>query len=235
MKTVQFSVDEVAVAGNSSMIVTAICEKGAFRLRELLLTDPDVIRFFMIDDVKIGKNSQFCSDASVPARFFEKSERQQGLYYDTLPRGLRFGICVTNISDLARTFKGVMSGDLVDLDHHERPARLATESRHILGLGLATVSPRSKLTVRTQAHVIFKPETMFVPAHVLDGIRVNAVRVVGEDILRADEELEILVGEQAAFRSSPTMQIADWLCIDVENLTDTPKLFCGAIVGVSTF
>ena len=94
--SVKIEVQAAGIPGGHSANVQAICEWGPFRLRKILIPD-DVAEHFMVTDVKVGKNSQLYSPGAVPASFFGEARegRQEGLYFDRLPRGAHATLSVT--------------------------------------------------------------------------------------------------------------------------------------------
>jgi hypothetical protein len=233
MNDVRIPIDEFTVAGNSSTVARIICEKGPFRMRGMLLTCAETTRYLMIDDIKVGRNSQFYCCSAVPASFFDREDRQEGLYFDVLPRGQYLTVCVTNASPEPKPFGGVVYGDLADDYQSPRPHHLQLRSpddRFCLGSGRVAVPPKSRLTVQMQSQIVFRPDCLVVPEHVLEGVRVTMVRAVGEILWTKTEKIET---ELAKFRFPPVMQVADWLCVDVENETSDPQFFSGTIAGTS--
>ena len=94
--SVKIEVQAAGIPSGHSANVQAICEWGPFRLRKILIPD-DVAEHFMVTDVKVGKNSQLYSPGAVPASFFGEARegRQEGLYFDRLPRGAHATLSVT--------------------------------------------------------------------------------------------------------------------------------------------
>ena len=236
MNDVRIPIDEVAVAGGSSANITIISERGPFRLRGISLTDDEVTRHFMINDIRVGRNSQLVTCASMPASFFGvgDADRQRDLYFDTLPRGQYITVSVTNTSREPRIFRGLVTGDLADdyqssRTHHLSLRRPGTD-RFCVGLGLSLVPPKSRLTVRSQPTIVFRPDCLVVPEHVLECVSVTMVRAVGEILWLKSEKI---ASGQSKFRFPPTMQVSDWLCVDVENHADSAQFFSAVVVGTS--
>ena len=239
MNDVRIPIDEFTIAGNSSAVARIICEKGPFRMRGMLLTCSETTRYLMIDDVKVGRNSQFCSCSAVPASFFDREDRQEGLYFDVLLRGQHLAVWVTNASPEPKPFGGVVYGDLANDYQSPRSHHLQLRSpddRFCLGSGRVAVPPgwvgrlKSRLTVQMQSQIVFRPDCLVVPEHVLEGVSVTMVRAVGEILWTKTEKI---AAGQAKFCFPPVMQIADWLCVDVENKTNDSQFFSGTIVGTS--
>ena len=236
MNDVRIPIGEVAVAGDSPASITIICEQGPFRMRGISLTDEEVTRHFMIDDIRIGRNSQLVACSAIPASFFGvgMTDRQRNLYFDTLPRGQHITVSVTNTSREPRIFRGLVTGDLAD-DYqsprpHHLPLRRPGTDRFCVGLGLSLVPPKSRLTVRSQPTIVFRPDCLVVPEHVLELVSVTMVRAVGEILWLKSENI---ASGQAKFRFPPTMQVSDWLCVDVENHVDNQQFFSATVVGTS--
>lgn len=73
-----------------------------------------IAEFFLIDDLKIGKNSQLTSGDSIPAEAFSNLSVGVGMKMDTANIGIDIVLSVTNIDAAAdHRFNGVLIGPAV--------------------------------------------------------------------------------------------------------------------------
>lgn len=73
-----------------------------------------IAEFFLIDDLKIGKNSQLTSGDSIPAEAFSNLSVGVGMQMDTANIGIDIVLSVTNIdAGLDHRFNGVLIGPAV--------------------------------------------------------------------------------------------------------------------------
>lgn len=99
------------LAGASARITTR--PQVPFRLDRLTVPS-DIAGLFTIDDVKVGKNSQFAAEGSVPARIFQENAVGVCLKGDTAQISMDVTISVTNISGAAATFRAAVIGPAVE-------------------------------------------------------------------------------------------------------------------------
>lgn len=98
-------------AGASARITTR--PQVPFRLDRLVVPS-DLAGLFTIDDVKVGKNSQFAAEGSVPARIFQENAVGVCLKGDTAQISMDVTIVVTNISGAAAFFRAAIIGPAVE-------------------------------------------------------------------------------------------------------------------------
>jgi hypothetical protein len=76
----------------------------------LEISDDTCLEDFLIDDIKVGRNSQFTSSGSIPASAFRKRELKDVCgnlpAVDVLREGMSFIITVTNHAPFVRNFAG---------------------------------------------------------------------------------------------------------------------------------
>ncbi len=104
------SADTIA-AGASSRITTR--PQVPFRLDRLVVPS-DIAGLFTIDDVKVGKNSQFAAEGAVPARVFQENSVGVCLKGDTAQISMDITLNVTNISGGASRFRAAVIGPAVE-------------------------------------------------------------------------------------------------------------------------
>jgi hypothetical protein len=81
---------------------------------ERLIVPSDIAGDFTIDDVKVGKNSQFCAEGPIPARAMQENAWGVQFQLDTAQLAQNLQLTVTNISGAARTFRAMLLGRVVE-------------------------------------------------------------------------------------------------------------------------
>ncbi len=222
----QIYAKRTTVAGNSGAIIPVISEKGIFTPTNLVIPQKVAAGFF-VTDVKVGRNSQQMSGASVHASFYTEEDRSEDLVFDTMQRGMLMTISVTNMLPTPQHFEAVVKGNL--LENQTTKTMKQEASRVVLGLDHTLINPKGNVTISLQPQLAIRPEYIVVPLVVFEGVKVTSLRVVG---------VEVLSSEKLSPKDSPfcrfdfeakAMQIGDWLCLDVENLTDEPQVIYGSI------
>jgi len=105
-------VSTTAVAAGASARITTR-PQVPFRIDRLVVPS-DIAGLFTIDDVKVGKNSQFAAEGSVPARIFQENGVGVCLKGDTAQISMDVTLSVTNISGAAATFRAAIIGPAVE-------------------------------------------------------------------------------------------------------------------------
>lgn len=100
------------VAAGASAVITAQ-PQVPFRIDRLVVPS-DIAGLFTIDDLKVGKNSNFAATGSVPARIFQENGVGVTLKGDTAQVSMLVTINVTNISGGAATFRAAVIGPAVE-------------------------------------------------------------------------------------------------------------------------
>lgn len=98
-------------AGLSARITTR--PQVPFRIDRLVVPS-DLAGLFTIDDVKVGKNSQFAAEGAVPARIFQENGVGVCLKGDTAQISMDVTLNVTNISGAAAFFRAAIIGPAVE-------------------------------------------------------------------------------------------------------------------------
>jgi hypothetical protein len=217
----QIEVGPILVAGNCSANIEVISEKGPFRAQNMIVSEK-IARDFFITDIKVGRNSQFVSASAVHASFFARRGMADDLLFDYLSRGMKMTVSVHNMSFEAKTFHAVLKGSLIA----ENQSMDCVFTRIPIGLGHTIVPANGKGKVSVQLQVVCRALDIVIPTYILDALKVTSVRVVGVEKLT---EKGLTDGE-AAFAPG-LMQIGDWLCVEVENLSDQPRAFYGTVGG----
>ena len=102
-----FESDGAVAPGVSVVIVSR--PQVLFR-GERLVVPSDFSGDFVIDDVKVGKDSQFVAEGAIPARVLQEDAVHVAFQLDTAQISQDVSISVTNISGAARTFRAALIG-----------------------------------------------------------------------------------------------------------------------------
>ena len=81
---------------------------------ERLVVPSDIAGSFTIDDIRVGKNSQFVATGSVPARTFQETGVGVRLSLDTCQVSMDLVLVATNISLASARFRATMIGRAVE-------------------------------------------------------------------------------------------------------------------------
>jgi len=80
-----------------------------------LVVPSDIAGDFTIDDLKVGKNSMFASESSLPARCMQEDAWGVYLHLDTAQISQDVSLAVTNISGADRTFRAMILGKVAEV------------------------------------------------------------------------------------------------------------------------
>lgn len=81
---------------------------------ERLVIPSDIAGLFSIDDIRVGKNSQFVASSPIPARTFSEVGVGVGLHLDTAQVSQQIVLRVRNISGQDATFRAALIGRAVE-------------------------------------------------------------------------------------------------------------------------
>jgi len=81
---------------------------------ERLVVPSDIAGDFVIDDVKVGKDSQFVAEGAIPARILQENAVDVGFQLDTAQISQDISISVTNIGGAPRTFRAALIGSAAE-------------------------------------------------------------------------------------------------------------------------
>ena len=79
-----------------------------------LIVGSAIAQFFTIDDIKVGRTSQFVATGSQPAEAFKDTATGDNVSLDTCRPGMDIVLQVTNVSDTAQDFRAALFGDAVE-------------------------------------------------------------------------------------------------------------------------
>lgn len=94
-------------AGDSATITSRpqVLFKG-----QRLVVPSDVAGDFTVDDVKVGKDSQFVAEGAIPARVLQENAVDTAFELDTAQISQDISISVTNIAGAPRVFRAALIG-----------------------------------------------------------------------------------------------------------------------------
>jgi len=106
-----YTSDGVIPAGASAIIITRpqVLFKG-----HRLSVPSDIAGDFTIDDVKVGKNSMFAAESSLPARCLQEDAWGVYMHLDTAQISQDVSLAVTNISGADRVFRAMILGKVAE-------------------------------------------------------------------------------------------------------------------------
>lgn len=79
-----------------------------------LLVGSSIAPAFTVDDIKVGRSSQFVGTGSQPAEAFRDTATGQNVELDTCAPGVEITLIVTNVSGVASDFRASLFGDAVE-------------------------------------------------------------------------------------------------------------------------
>jgi len=79
-----------------------------------LIVGSAIAPFFTIDDIKVGRSSQFVATGSQPAEAFKETSTCDNVSLDTCRPGMDIVLQVTNTSDTAQDFRAALFGDAIE-------------------------------------------------------------------------------------------------------------------------
>lgn len=100
------------IAGGASATITSrpqVIFKG-----QRLVVPSDVAGTFVLDDVKVGKDSQFVAEGSIPARVLQENAVDVAFELDTAQISQDISISVTNIGGAPATFRAALIGQAAE-------------------------------------------------------------------------------------------------------------------------
>lgn len=100
------------IAPNTSATITSrpqVIFKG-----QRLVVPSDVSGTFVLDDVKVGKDSQFVAEGSIPARVLQENAVDVAFELDTAQISQDISISTTNIGGAPATFRAALIGQAAE-------------------------------------------------------------------------------------------------------------------------
>jgi len=81
---------------------------------ERLVLPSDLAGDFAVDDLKVGKDSQFVAEGAIPGRVLQENATNVGFDLDTAQISQDISISVTNIGGAPRTFRAALWGKVAE-------------------------------------------------------------------------------------------------------------------------
>jgi hypothetical protein len=100
------------IAAGASVTITAR-PQTLFKGQRLVLPS-DIAGDFVIDDLKVGKDSQFVAEGSIPGRVLQENATNVDFDLDTAQISQDISISVTNIGGAPRTFRAALWGKVAE-------------------------------------------------------------------------------------------------------------------------
>ena len=203
-------------------------DASPYQLTWLVVPD-DVAPHFYVADIKVGKNSQLCSAGVLPASLFAASEPEVDLGYDVCLQGTYINVYVINATNTRQVFRCSLVGR-----HVEDNTRHPKNKKVILGLGSTSIQPRSENKLHVQSLIQMTPEQLFVPPRLLEKVTIKSVTKNRSKVDQASLTRQNLLTPPRTIELSPDkiLHYHEYLTIVVENNTDSPLLFTGAVTGL---
>jgi hypothetical protein len=193
--------------------------------------DPDVAPHLMVNDVKVGRNSQLVACGSIPATLFADPHPVY-LRCDQIHAGLRFSLQVSCLG-------------LVDVELRGRLLTTSPDAQvpyrsWVVGFGYTEVRAGQTVDVVTRPQVDIHLQRLHVPPHLLDAFRVDALfqgpyldvaqasRVA--DFRQLDKE-NLARGGGFTMDPSSDVGVGSPVTVTVTNVAPTTQYFCAALVG----
>jgi len=79
-----------------------------------LLVGSSIAASFVIEDIKVGRNSQFVATGAQPAEAFKDTATGENVALDTCKPGVDLTLIVTNVTGAAVDFRASLFGDVVE-------------------------------------------------------------------------------------------------------------------------
>ncbi len=74
----------------------------------------DIAGSFVINDIRVGKNSQLPVPGALPARVFQENAVDAGITWDTAQISMQIAVLVTNIGGAPQTFRAALYGASIE-------------------------------------------------------------------------------------------------------------------------
>jgi hypothetical protein len=165
-----YDLPEIDVAANTAACIISLpVSPGKAFYPEWVIVPDDVAEQFMIDDVKVGKNSQLGAAPNFPATLFAESAAPDRLACDHIQGDHRLVLQVTNVSDRAARWRGKVAG------RHEPLPDNVTPRGVILGFGQTEIPAGSLAQLSVRSQVDMRPRRLHVPRYLLDSVSVEGL------------------------------------------------------------
>jgi hypothetical protein len=229
-----YDLPEIDVAANTAACIISLpVSPGKAFYPEWVIVPDDVAEQFMIDDVKVGKNSQLGAAPNFPATLFAESAAPDRLACDHIQGDHRLVLQVTNVSDRAARWRGKVAG------RHEPLPDNVTPRGVILGFGQTEIPAGSLAQLSVRSQVDMRPRRLHVPRYLLDSVSVEGLYVGpyldlpqgSKAPLSALTRENLLDRGQVAFEPCDRVGISSFVAVSVMNKTQRPLTFTAALVA----
>jgi hypothetical protein len=225
LRTYAFGTDQV-VADPLRDVRVSFCPSPGFRLRRLVV-QPEVAERFVITGITFGKRNQLLCPGAVPAQLFLPSLTNH-YDFDELALGEEIEVSATNISEKRAPFSMAAVGDGESRDPH------SSQFQSFIGLGVTTVRPQKTANVFITPALNFLADELLVPSSVAAHFLINGIRVGNRDQTRGACAPASMFAETCPRRKNIALEMCHrnvFLAIAVENTSDVPRNFMGALAG----
>lgn len=110
-RTLTLPFPETVIPANSAATIQVL-PQTLFRCERFVIQS-DIAGSLVVDDIRIGTQSQFSASGPVPARCFSEVAVGVGTLYDTAEPGITISLSLRNISGNPVTFRAAMFGRAV--------------------------------------------------------------------------------------------------------------------------
>jgi hypothetical protein len=234
-EAVSYDLGETVVAPHSSCNLTLVLPPSAPSFRPVGFRIPDeVAPNFLVYDVRVGKKSPVRSDGVFPAELFAESSPDVCLFMDVAPPGGVIVLGLTNVRDRPSTFRGgvfgrTTVGDPEGAEHGDRDL--------VVGLGCMTVAGGDTAIIKVQVDDVLEPCRLYVSHRVLVDVVVVALSAERDLVETSAVPSSQLSIENISSKGiielapDPLLRVGSWAVVGVVNRSDSPKLFCGAVLA----
>jgi hypothetical protein len=193
--------------------------------------DAEVAPHLLVNDVKVGRNSQLVACGSVPATLFASS-LPVNLRFDRLRAGQIFSIHVSCLGPDDVEFRGRLLA--------AAPGTPVPERSWVAGFGYTEVRAGQTVTLVTTPMVEFRVRRLHVPPHLLDVFRVDSLfQGPYLDVPRTSHVVDSLqLGRENLSRGGEifldpfqVVGIGQPVTMEVTNTSDTTQFFSAALLG----
>jgi hypothetical protein len=228
------------VFNHPTTVVSAPVSLGGLVRMVGLEVDPGAAPHLVVNDVKVGKNSQLVSVGCVPASLFA-SPTPVRLVLDEVTPGLCVSLNLTCVGPDDVTFSGRI---LALAPTRARPTpsrrRRSRSGSYVVGCGYTEVGAGATLDVVVFPMVELRLGRLHVPPHLLDFFRVDALFQgryldVGQASSVSDPAQlgreSLLRGGQVDMQPSNMVGIGQPVTLRVTNTSGETRYFSGALLG----
>ena len=204
--------------------------RSPFRPESIVIPEA-VARNFMIEDVKVGKNSQFLSVRPIPATLFSDKAVREVFMFQNLERLRTLTISVVNTTYEPQKFEATVTGSASSDTTNCR--------RTILGLGHTDFVAGETALITIEPFLEMELRRLVVPSHIAKHFKIEKILIKGldghiwwstEKTYPASHFSENLPG-RIPLHTLQNLMRGLYLSLEVTNTSKTPQTFTGALTG----